>query len=61
MYQVERNVREETNDYGKAGEVEWHLMSPEGECIEVYGLKRLAINARDVCNGCSKPLMRPAA
>jgi hypothetical protein len=49
-FSVERYVREETDDYGRAGEVEWHLMSPEGECLEVYGLKRLAKAHADRCN-----------
>jgi hypothetical protein len=49
-YTVERYEREETNDYGRAGEIEWRLNNPDGECIDVYPLRRMAKAAADACN-----------
>lgn len=49
-YTVERYVRDETDGYGEAGEVEWRLVSPTGECVEVYPTRRQAREAAESCN-----------
>jgi hypothetical protein len=54
FYTVHREVREVTNDYGRAGEVEWRLVTPQGECIDVFTLRRDAIAARNACNAYAK-------
>jgi hypothetical protein len=54
-YKVEKYVREETNDYGRAGEIEWHLVNVHtGEPVEIFSLRRDAIAARNECNARTK-------
>lgn len=45
-FKVQRYVREVTDDYGRAGEIEWHVMDHKNplwpDCAEVFSLRRLA-------------------
>ncbi len=45
-YIVEKYVREETDGYGRAGEVEWHIVNTKTqEVVQVYPLRRMAKQA----------------
>lgn len=42
-YTVEKFTREETDGYGKAGEVEWHVVDAHTQEVhDVFPLKRIA-------------------
>lgn len=45
-YIIEKYIREETDAYGRAGEVEWHIVNVETqEVTQVYPLRRMAKQA----------------
>lgn len=45
-YIIEKYVREDSDAYGKAGEVEWHILNTKTqEVVQVYPLRRMAKQA----------------
>ena len=45
-YTIEKYVREDTDAYGKAGEVEWHIVNIKTqEVVQIYPLRRMAKEA----------------
>jgi hypothetical protein len=45
-YTIEKYVREDTDAYGKAGEVEWHIINIKTqEVVQIYPLRRMAKEA----------------